>query len=135
MIVPLIANYCSEHHRQLRDTVMTTRLRARPAHAPGPTYLTYTPNGRKLVTVGLNGALRVFQHGSDDEPAVIDVMTDNHFAVSATNDFFVVGAEDGSVTKYSLLTNSMEEILIRCTLPVRDIALSPDGLWAAVASE
>lgn len=87
------------------------------------------------MTVGLNGAIRIFQHGSDDEPAIIDVVTDNHFAVAATNDFFVVGAEDGSVTKYSLLTNSMEEILLRCTLPVRDIALSPDGLWAAVASE
>ena len=87
------------------------------------------------MTVGLNGALRIFQHGSDDEPAVIDVVTDNHLAVAATNDFFVVGAEDGSVTKYSLLTNSMEEILVRCTLPVRDIALSPDGQWVAVASE
>ena len=87
------------------------------------------------MTAGLNGALRIFQHGSDGEPAVVDVNTDNHFAVAASNDFFVVGAEDGSVTKYSLLTNSMEEILIRCTLPVRDLALSPDGLWCAVASE
>ena len=87
------------------------------------------------MTAGLNGALRIFQHGSDGEPAVVDVNTDNHFAVAASNDFFVVGAEDGSVTKYSLLTNSMEEILVRCTLPVRDLALSPDGLLCAVASE
>ena len=105
------------------------------ADAPGPAFLAYTPNGRKLITVGLNGALRIFQHGSDDEPAVIDVVTDNHTAVAATNDFFVVGAEDGSVTKYSLLTNSMEQILVRCSLPVRDIALSRDGEWAAVASD
>ena len=61
--------------------------------------------------------------------------TDNHLAVAATNDFFLVGAEDGSVTKYSLVTNAMEEILVRCTLPIRDIALSPDGRWAAIASE
>lgn len=114
---------------------MTTRLRGRPSHAPGPTFCSYTNGGRKLITVGPNGALRVFQHGSDDEPAIIDVITDSHLAVAATNDFFVVGAEDGSVTKYSLLTNSMDEILVRCTLPVRDVALSPDGLWAAVASE
>jgi len=87
------------------------------------------------VTVGYNGALRVFQHGSDDEPAVIDVNTDGHLAVAAANDFFVVGAEDGSVKKYSLLTNKMEEILVRCTLPVRDVAISPDSQWAAVASE
>jgi chromosome transmission fidelity protein 4 len=88
-----------------------------------------------LVTVGSNGLLRIFQHNSDDEPPVIDVLTDNHLAVAATNDFFLVGAEDGSVTKYSLLTNSMQEILVRSTLPVRDIALSSDGQWVAVASE
>ncbi|TKA75404.1 hypothetical protein B0A55_05791 [Friedmanniomyces simplex] len=114
---------------------MAARLRGRPAHAPGPTYLAYTPNGKKLITVGLNGALRVFQHGSDDEPAIIDVVTDGHTAVAATNEFIVVGAEDGSVTKYSLLTNSMEEILVRCSLPVRDVSLSKDGEWVAVASD
>ena len=66
---------------------------------------------------------------------MIDVTTDNHFAVTATNDFFLVGSEDGSVRKYSLYTNAMEEILVRSTLPVRDMALSPDGRWVAVASE
>ena len=110
-------------------------LRGRPAHAPGPTFFTYTPNGRKLITAGLNGALRVFEHGSDDEPAIIDVQTENHLATVATDDFFIVGCEDGSVTKYSLATNRMEEILLRCTAPVRDLALSPDGQWVAVASD
>ena len=51
------------------------------------------------------------------------------------NDFFIVGAEDGTVTKYSLHTNKPDGILTRCTLPIRDIAISPDGQWAAVASE
>ncbi|KAK5172512.1 DNA polymerase alpha accessory factor Mcl1 [Saxophila tyrrhenica] len=117
------------------DYTMASRLRGRPAHAPGPTYCSYSNNGSKLVTVGSNSLLRVFPHNSDDEPPVIDVWTDNHFAVAAANDFFLVGSEDGSVTKYSLLTNSLEEILIRCTLPIRDIALSPDSQWAAVASD
>ena len=31
--------------------------------------------------------------------------------------------------------NKFEEILVRTTLPVRDVALSPDGNWIAVASE
>ncbi|EMC96447.1 hypothetical protein BAUCODRAFT_24221 [Baudoinia panamericana UAMH 10762] len=114
---------------------MAVRLRGRPAHAPGPTFLAYTPNGKKLITVGSNGAFRIFQHGSDGEPAVIDVLSDSHTCVAATNDFFVVGAEDGSVTKYSLLTNSMDDILVRSSLPVRDLALSPDGEWVAVASD
>lgn len=63
------------------------------------------------------------------------MVTENHLAVAAANDFFVVGAEDGSVVKYSLLTNAMEQMLVRCSLPVRDIALSRDGEWAAVASD
>jgi chromosome transmission fidelity protein 4 len=39
------------------------------------------------------------------------------------------------VSKYSLEGNKFEEILVRTTLPVRDVALSPDGNWIAVASE
>lgn len=36
---------------------------------------------------------------------------------------------------YSLETKSLDKILVRCTLPVRDVVLSPDGVWAAVSSE
>ena len=85
--------------------------------------------------MGTNSVLRVFQHDSDDEPFNIDVSSDNHTAVAATNDFFVVGGEDGFATKYSLISNSMEEVLVRSSLPVRDIAISPDGEWVAVASD
>ena len=51
------------------------------------------------------------------------------------NNFFLTGAEDGTVSMYSLETNELESMPVRCTLPIRDIALSPDGRWAAVASE
>ena len=87
------------------------------------------------MTVGLNNAIRVFESGSDAEPVTIDHIQDAHTAVAATNDFFVVGSEDGTVCKYSLETNSLDGLLVRSTLPIRDIALSPDGIWAAVASE
>ncbi|KAK7514923.1 WD40-repeat-containing domain protein [Phyllosticta citriasiana] len=111
------------------------RLRGLPAHPPGPTFLAYTPNGRKLITVGLNNAIRVFQTGSDDEPTNIDNAQDSNTAVAAANNFFVTGSEDGTVCKYSLETNSLDGVLVRSTLPVREIALSPDGNWAAVASD
>jgi chromosome transmission fidelity protein 4 len=39
------------------------------------------------------------------------------------------------VSKYSLENGKFEEILVRTTLPVREVALSPDGNWIAVASE
>ncbi|KAI5359200.1 putative WD40/YVTN repeat-like-containing domain superfamily [Septoria linicola] len=110
-------------------------LRGRPAHAPGPTFFSYTPNGKHLVTAGLNGAVRIFEHGSDDESAIIDVLTENHLAAVAANDFFIIASESGEVTKYNLVTKKMDEILLRCTAPVRDLALSPDGQWVAVASD
>ncbi|KAF2840400.1 putative chromosome segregation protein [Patellaria atrata CBS 101060] len=114
---------------------MSARIRGRPAHTPGPTFLSYTPNGRKLITVGLNNAIRVFQTGSDAEPANIDDCQDSNTAIAASNDFFVTGSDDGTVCKYSLETNSLDEILVRCSVAVRDVALSPDGNWVAVASD
>jgi chromosome transmission fidelity protein 4 len=36
---------------------------------------------------------------------------------------------------YSMSTNDFAKFLVRCTLPVRDVALSPDGEWIAVASD
>jgi WD40 repeat protein len=120
------------HHTM---ATVAASLRGRPAHAPGPAYLTYTPDGTKLITVGTNGAHRIFTHNSDAEPATIDVQSETHTAVVATNDFFIVGSEDGHVTKYSLLTQSMDQILVRCSMPVRDLALSRDGEWCAVASD
>lgn len=51
------------------------------------------------------------------------------------NGFFITGSEDGTVSRYSLEGNKFEEILVRTTLPVRDVALSPNGNWIAVASE
>jgi chromosome transmission fidelity protein 4 len=132
---------------------MTAVLRGRPARElsmlirpplyvlttdtdiPGATFCSYTPNGKKLITAGVNPALRVFEHGSNDEPIVIDVTTEAHTAVVAANDFVVVGSESGEVTKYSLTTYEMEGILTRCSMPVRELSLSPDGEWLAVASE
>jgi chromosome transmission fidelity protein 4 len=50
---------------------------------PGPTFLSYTPNGQRLVTVGQNNAIRVFQTGSDEEPVVIDECQGENTAVVA----------------------------------------------------
>ncbi|KAF3041531.1 hypothetical protein E8E12_005479 [Didymella heteroderae] len=111
------------------------RLRSRQAHAPGATYLAYTPNGKNLITAGVDNYCRVFTTGSDDEPITVDDCQENNAAVVAGNGFFITGAEDGTVSKYSLEGNRFEEILVRTTLPVRDVALSPDGNWIAVASD
>jgi chromosome transmission fidelity protein 4 len=51
------------------------------------------------------------------------------------NEFFVVGSEDGNISKYSLETMSYEKYLTRCSLPIRDVTISADGKWCAVASD
>lgn len=46
-----------------------------------------------------------------------------------------MGAEDGTVWQYETTTGRMKNLLVRCALPVRDIAISKDTVWVAVASE
>jgi chromosome transmission fidelity protein 4 len=87
------------------------------------------------VTVGSNNTIRVYKTGFDGEPANIDECQEQNLAVSTSNSFFVAGSEDGTVSLYSLNSNAFERFLLRCSLPVRDVALSPDGKWCAIASD
>lgn len=59
-------------------------LRPRPAHTSGPTYLSYTPDGTKLVTVGSNNTTRVYKTGSDGEPTNIDDCQEQNMGVDST---------------------------------------------------
>lgn len=65
-------------------TTTQIRLRARPAHTAGPTYLSYTPDGTKLVTVGSDNFSRVYKTGYDGEPTNIDDCPENNTAVDST---------------------------------------------------
>lgn len=111
------------------------RVRPRPAHTQGTTRCAYTPDGSKLVTVGSNNTIRIYKTGFDGEPTNIDECQEQNVSVAANDDFFIVGSEDGTVSLYSLGSNTFERFLTRCTLPVRDVALSPDGKLCAVASD
>ncbi|KAK6071316.1 WD domain-containing protein [Seiridium cupressi] len=111
------------------------RPRARPAHTQGATLCAYTPDGTQLVTVGSNNTIRLYKTGFDGEPRNIDDCPEQHTAVDASNDFFVAGSEDGTVSYYSIPNAEFEKFLLRCSLPIRDVALSTDGKWCAVASD
>ena len=58
----------------------------------GPTFLTYTPNGKQLVTAGSNNVVRVYETGSDGEPTNLDDCQENNTAIAATVSF---GAKSG----------------------------------------
>ncbi|KAI1780478.1 WD40 repeat-like protein [Hypoxylon cercidicola] len=111
------------------------RPRARPAHTQGSTHCAYTPDGSKLVTVGSNNTIRLYKTGFDGEPINIDDCQEQNVSVDASNDFFVVGSEDGTVSLYSIPDATFDKFLLRCSLPIRDVALSPDSKWCAVASD
>lgn len=111
------------------------RPRARPAHTQGTTRCAYTPNGLKLVTVGSNNTIRLYKTGFDGEPINIDDCQEQNLSVDASDEFFVVGSEDGTVSLYSIPDATFDKFLVRCPLPIRDVALSPDSKWCAVASD
>ncbi|CAI6330295.1 unnamed protein product [Periconia digitata] len=110
-------------------------LRGRYAHAPGPTFLAYTPDGKKLVTAGVDSFCRIFNSRSDQEPTNVDDCEENNAAIVAGNTFFIIVAENGNISRYSLANHKFEYYLDRVSLPARDVALSPDEQWVAVASD
>ena len=65
-------------------TTTQFRIRGRPAHTAGPTYLSYTPDGTKLITVGSNNTTRVYKTGFDGEPNNIDDCQEQNMGVAAT---------------------------------------------------
>ncbi|PKS10407.1 hypothetical protein jhhlp_002158 [Lomentospora prolificans] len=117
------------------DSTARIKPRSRPAHTAGTTRCTYTPDGSQLITVGSNNTIRLYKTGFDGEPTNIDECPEHNVAVAAGGDFFVVGSEDGTVSLYSLASASFERYLLRSSLAVRDVALSPDGKWCAVAND
>ncbi|KAF5988146.1 chromosome transmission fidelity 4 [Fusarium coicis] len=117
------------------DSTIAPKPRPRPAHTQGTTRCAYTPDGTRLVTVGSNNTIRLYKTGSDGEPINIDDCQEQNMAVAAGDEFFVVGSEDGTVSLYSLETHTFERFLTRTVLPIRDVALSSDRQWCAVASD
>ncbi|KAI0534424.1 minichromosome loss protein [Xylaria digitata] len=111
------------------------RPRARPAHTQGSTHCAYTPDGSKLVTVGSNNTIRLYKTGFDGEPINIDDCQEQNISLAVSDDFFVVGSEDGTLSLYSIPNAAFDKYLLRTSLPIRDVALSPDSKWCAVASD
>lgn len=68
-------------------TTTQARLRGRPAHTAGPTHLSYTPDGTKLVSIGSNNLARVYKTGFDGEPTNIDDTQEQNLAVDSTVSF------------------------------------------------
>ncbi|GAO46321.1 WD40 repeat-like protein [Saitoella complicata NRRL Y-17804] len=111
------------------------RLIPKYAHTKGLTRLAYSTDGAHLITVGSNQVIRKFQVDSEDEPVTIEQHNDAITGVATSSEYFATCSEDASVSLFSMTSNEFITMPTRCTLPVRDIAFSPDGEWIAVASD
>ena len=109
----------------------------RPAQPPGKTFLTYSPDGTRLLVAGCGNYARSFVTNNNDEPLMIPDTHEDTLAVAAGNGYAILGCEDGTVCQYNVPEAKLEGILVRCTLPIRDVALSPDAerTWVAVCSD
>ena len=66
------------------------------------------------------------------------MLVDTHedtLAIASGSDFVVLGCEDGTVTEYKVPSGDVERMIVRFTLPVRDLALLKGGEWIAAVSE
>jgi chromosome transmission fidelity protein 4 len=51
------------------------------------------------------------------------------------NDYFITGNEDGLVSQFNIHQKRLDKLLVRSSLPIRALAISPDEKWVAVSSE
>lgn len=106
-------------------------------HAQGWTKLAYSHDGQFLITAGADQLIRKFVVDEESkEPETFEQHTEPVTAVATSRNAFASASEDCTVNLFNL-RNSDDNVrlLTRCTLPVRDIAFSPDGEWLGVASE
>jgi len=116
---------------------MTTRIIPSYPHAQGLTKLAYSQDGKYLITAGADQLIRKFTVDEESkEPETFEQHTDPVTAIAAARNVFASASEDCTVSLFRM-QNSEENVrmLTRCTLPVRDVAFSPDGDWLGVASE
>ena len=99
----------------------------------GPTFLTYTPNGRKLITAGSNNVVRVYTTGFDGEPTNIDDCQENNTAIATTVGYRAQStAHEGCSRRYRMTFSLPVQrmVLFACT-PWNRI-LSTKSLLAAL---
>jgi chromosome transmission fidelity protein 4 len=108
---------------------------ARPSHPPGPTYLNYTPDGKRLSVAGSANFARSYVVGSDGEPDLLTDTVESNLAVVSGNAFMVLGSDDGSCMEYAVPDGELKQAIVRFTLPVRDLVLLKNDEWLAACSE
>ncbi|KAK9710398.1 DNA polymerase alpha accessory factor Mcl1 [Basidiobolus ranarum] len=115
-----------------------TKVHPRFAHSEGNTVVAYSTTGDQIITGGTDSLCRVFKTSPeerDSEAALIDGHTEAVTCIDTLNSQIATGCEDNAVRLFSYPSLKMETLVTRCTLPIRSISFSPNGLELAVASD
>lgn len=107
----------------------------RPSHPPGFTVLDYSPDGSRLNVAGTTNFARSFRTNDNGEPDMLTEVHEDTLAIASGDDFVILGCEDGTVTEYKVPSGDVERMIVRFTLPVRDLALLRSNEWIAATSE
>ena len=121
----------------MASTAAPTRIIPSYPHVAGRTKLAYSPDGQVLLTAGADSLIRKFHvHQESTEPQTFEQHTEPVTAIAAARNAFAAASEDCTVNVFEMRESSAPpRMLTRCTLPIRDVAFSPNGEWLGVASE
>ncbi|KAI9344422.1 WD40-repeat-containing domain protein [Pilaira anomala] len=104
----------------------------------GKTIVCYKYDGKQLIVGGSDAhGLNIYDTDPDTQDYVaanIVNHTEDVTCIASSKNGYASGGTDGLVLLYNN-ANSFEKILVRSTVPVRDIAYSPDGTKLAIATD
>ncbi|KAG8903969.1 hypothetical protein FRB99_002448 [Tulasnella sp. 403] len=108
------------------------------AHAPGVMRIAFSASGKKIITAGEDGVVRVWKAhiAGEKEPKNVTELREGVNALAASNGVWASGGDDAMVKKFSDATDSMLSSITQTGgLPVRCLAFSPKGDRIAVGSD
>ena len=128
----------STHPPTASQTMATKGVHMRVAHGEGRCSVSYSPDGKQLITSGADTLVKVF--ASDDfnaEPRNIEHHEEavTTLAINAKGKFFATGTKDHMVSYFSYPAAEFQKLLVRLTVPIRQVSFDKTGRFLAVASD
>ncbi|KAF9934592.1 hypothetical protein FBU30_001356 [Linnemannia zychae] len=111
---------------------------ARGNHGDAILLSAYSPDGKYIMTAGNDGqGVKIHTHTENDISVndVFDFDEETLDVLCASNDHLFAGTKTGMVKHYDLRRREMMGAVTRCDLPVRALAVSPNGRLLAIGTE
>lgn len=116
----------------------TKGVHMRVAHGEGRCSVSYSPDGKQLITSGADTLVKIFDADNfNAEPRNIEHHEEaiTTLAVNAKGKFFATGTKDHMVSYFSYPAGEFQKLLVRLTVPIRQVSFDKTGRMLAVASD